>query len=135
MQEILGEPQVKISKHLNYLKARRMVEVHSEANWRIYRLPAKRSPELAANLACLRECLEGDRLIKRDNLRLATVRECGETKEKALPTTPVEVPSKPAPRKRQFLKNKPLPVKQPTISPLASREDSFLIIPQRSFPL
>ena len=51
LQEILEEPQVKISKHLSYLKERAMVEAERQANWMIYRLPAKRSRELDANLA------------------------------------------------------------------------------------
>ena len=33
LQEILGEPQVKVSKHLRYLKEHGMVEADSQANW------------------------------------------------------------------------------------------------------
>ena len=40
-QEILREPQVKISKHLAYLRARGMVACERQGNWMIYRLPAK----------------------------------------------------------------------------------------------
>ena len=39
-QEILSEPQVKVSKHLAYLKARGLVVARKEANWMIYSLPA-----------------------------------------------------------------------------------------------
>jgi ArsR family transcriptional regulator, arsenate/arsenite/antimonite-responsive transcriptional repressor len=56
IQEILGEPQVKISKHLAYLRNHGLVESRKEANWMIYRLPAKPSRELAVNLACLQDC-------------------------------------------------------------------------------
>ena len=56
LQEVLDEPQVKISKHLAYLKERGMVEAEREANWMIYSLPAKPSRELKANLACLQDC-------------------------------------------------------------------------------
>ena len=52
-QAILREPQVKISKHLAYLKARGLVQHEREGNWMIYRLPAKPSRELRTNLACL----------------------------------------------------------------------------------
>ncbi len=45
-QEILDEPQVKISKHLAYLRARGMVETAREKNWVIYSLPAKPSVAL-----------------------------------------------------------------------------------------
>ena len=41
IQEILGEPQVKVSKHLGYLKERGMVEAERQGNWMIYRLPAR----------------------------------------------------------------------------------------------
>ena len=51
-QELLGEPQVKISKHLAYLRARALVQVERDGSRMIYELPAKPSRELAANLAC-----------------------------------------------------------------------------------
>ena len=54
-QRILGEPQVKISKHLGYLRSRGLVEAKREGNWMVYRLPEKPSRELAANLACLQD--------------------------------------------------------------------------------
>ena len=56
IQDVLGEPQVKISKHLAYLRARGMVTVLRRANWMVYSLPEKRSAELDANLACLQDC-------------------------------------------------------------------------------
>lgn len=68
-QEILGEPQVKISKHLAYLKARGLVESRKEANWVIYRLPEKRSRELDTNLACLQDCLQEDPAFARDTAK------------------------------------------------------------------
>ncbi|WP_277558959.1 metalloregulator ArsR/SmtB family transcription factor [Ereboglobus sp. PH5-10] len=74
IQEVLGESQVKISRHLNYLKTRDMVVVQREANWMIYSIPEKRSRELDANLACLQDCASEDKLIVRDNARLKKVR-------------------------------------------------------------
>lgn len=65
-QEILGEPQVKISKHLAYLRARGLVEARKEANWVIYSLPAKPSRELAANLACLQDCSSENAVFRKD---------------------------------------------------------------------
>ena len=73
-QGVLGEPQVKISKHLGYLKARGMVEVRRHANWMIYRLTAKPSAELKANLACLQDCVRKDELFRRDLARLRKAR-------------------------------------------------------------
>ena len=65
-QEILGEPQVKVSKHLAYLRTRGLVEARKEANWMFYRLPAKPSRELNANLACLQDCIREDAVFRRD---------------------------------------------------------------------
>lgn len=69
-QEILGEPQVKISKHLAYLRERGLVGVERDGNWMIYELPAKPSRELAANLACLQDCAAENPMFKRDLARL-----------------------------------------------------------------
>lgn len=69
-QAVLREPQVKISKHLAYLRARGLVESQREGNWIIYRLPAKATRELRANLACLQDCAAEDALFRRDRARL-----------------------------------------------------------------
>lgn len=74
IQEILGEPQVKISRHLNYLKTRGLADARREANWMIYSLPAGRPRELDVNLDCMQERAAGDKLLKRDNAKLATTR-------------------------------------------------------------
>lgn len=73
-QELLGEPQVKISKHLAYLKARGLVQAQREANWMVYRLPEKITPELRANLACLQDCAGEDARFRRDVAGLKAVR-------------------------------------------------------------
>jgi len=65
-QEILGEPQVKVSKHLAYLRTHGLVESRKEANWMIYRLPSNPSDELSANLACLQDCVTEDPVFRRD---------------------------------------------------------------------
>lgn len=74
IQEILGEPQVKVSRHLNYLRTRGMVAVRREANWMVYSLPEKLSPEFSAHLACLQECAAGEKVIRQDAARLKKVR-------------------------------------------------------------
>ena len=73
-QEILAEPQVKISKHLAYLKERGLVESQRDGNWMIYRLATQPSRELKANLACLQDCSSDDPVFRRDAARLAKVR-------------------------------------------------------------
>ena len=69
-QEILRAPQVKISKHLAYLRERGLVEVEREGNWMVYELPAKPSRELKANLACLQDCAREKPVFQRDLARL-----------------------------------------------------------------
>ena len=75
IQAVLGEPQVKISKHLGYLKARGLVTVRRQGNWMIYALPVhrERSPELEANLACLQDCVNEDGAFTRDLAKLKKI--------------------------------------------------------------
>jgi ArsR family transcriptional regulator len=65
-QDILGEPQVKISKHLAYLRSRGMVSTKKEQNWVIYSLPERSPDELERNLKCLQDCVQSDAVFKRD---------------------------------------------------------------------
>lgn len=74
IQEILGEPQVKVSKHLAYLRSRGLVASRRQANWMIYRLPARPPAELAANLACLQDCSREDPVFRADLGRLRRLR-------------------------------------------------------------
>jgi len=69
-QDILGEPQVKISKHLAYLRTRGMVTTEREQNWIIYSLPQRRPTELDRNLKCLQDCAQTDSVFKRDFQKL-----------------------------------------------------------------
>jgi len=70
-QDILGEPQVKISKHLAYLRSRGMVSTEKEQNWVIYSLPERRAEELERNLKCLQDCVQTDAVFKRDVKKLS----------------------------------------------------------------
>jgi ArsR family transcriptional regulator len=69
-QDILSEPQVKISKHLAYLRSRGMVSTEREQNWIIYSLPKRPSQELELNLKCLQDCVQTDGVFQRDLLKL-----------------------------------------------------------------
>ncbi len=73
-QEILDEPQVKISKHLAYLRRRGLVAAERAQNWMIYSLPRKRDAELGKNLKCLQDCVQTDPVFKRDLRELAKLR-------------------------------------------------------------
>src|SRR6478672_7403989 len=73
-QDILGEPQVKISKHLAYLRSRHMVVTEREQNWIIYSLPKRPAAELHKNLKCLRDCVQTDPVFKHDLQKLTKLR-------------------------------------------------------------
>lgn len=73
-QEILDEPQVKVSKHLAYLRKRGLVQTRQEKNWIIYSLPEKRAPELRNNLKCLQDCVQTEPIFRRDLRALAKLR-------------------------------------------------------------
>ena len=70
-QDVLGEPQVKVSKHLAYLRARGLVQTKRSGNWIIYSLPSKKSAELETNLQCLQDCAGSDPAFRKDLKRLA----------------------------------------------------------------
>lgn len=70
-QDILDEPQVKISKHLAYLRSRGMVTTERDQNWIIYSLPKRRADELERNLKCLQDCVQTDPAFKRDVEKLS----------------------------------------------------------------
>lgn len=73
IQTILREPQVKVSKHLGYLKAHGIVDVSREGKWRVYRLTKKRSKMVESNLACLQDCAAEDPVFRRDLRTLETL--------------------------------------------------------------
>ena len=73
-QGILGEPQVKISKHLSYLRKRGMVAATRDQNWMIYSLPKRRRRELQLNLQCLQDCVQSDPIFERDLKKLVQLR-------------------------------------------------------------
>lgn len=74
IQEILGESQVKVSKHLAYLRAHGMAEARREGNWMVYRLPRRPSGGVSANLACLQDCIREVRVFGRDSARLRSLK-------------------------------------------------------------
>jgi ArsR family transcriptional regulator len=69
-QDILNEPQVKISKHLAYLRGKGMVVATRERNWMIYSLPTTRTAELEKNLKCLQDCVQRDAVFRQDLRKL-----------------------------------------------------------------
>lgn len=70
-QGILGIPQAKISQHLAYLRKNGMVETERRGTWIVYSLPPKPSRELEANLKCLQDCTQTDKIFREDLARLS----------------------------------------------------------------
>ncbi len=70
IQQILGESQVKISKHLAYLKSHHLVESERRANWMIYRISSAPNPILEENLKCLQDLSREDPVFIADIKRL-----------------------------------------------------------------
>lgn len=70
LQDILQEPQVKVSKHLSYLKSNELVECERRANWNIYRISQKPNSLLTQNLKCLQDLASEEPVFRADLLRL-----------------------------------------------------------------
>jgi len=83
-QSLLDESQVKISKHLAYLKDKGLVVAHRHQNWMIYGLPKNRPIELEKNLRCLRDCAQSDPTFKADLRKLKGLHQEVEWIESAL---------------------------------------------------
>lgn len=73
-QTLLDETQVKISKHLSYLRDAGLVEATRHQNWMIYSLPQERPAELEKNLACLQDCAQSEPLFKKDLRALKAIK-------------------------------------------------------------
>jgi ArsR family transcriptional regulator len=79
IEKVLGIGSVRTSQQLAYLRRHGMVEVAVCGTWRIYSLPADPGPELAANLACLQDCVFEGKVFRDDLVLLKKVRssQCG----------------------------------------------------------
>ena len=94
-QAILNAAQVKISKHLAYLRERGLVETQREGAWIVYSLPAKPSPELTANMKCLQDCCRENAAFSADLRRMtkalasctSPLRGCCTPEAKRVPST------------------------------------------------
>lgn len=74
-QDILGLPQVTVSKHLAYLRRHGLVQATRHQRWMIYALPQKRPPELELHLRCLQECAPNQPQLRADLRRRKVVAE------------------------------------------------------------
>jgi ArsR family transcriptional regulator, arsenate/arsenite/antimonite-responsive transcriptional repressor len=74
LQDLLDSSQVRISKHLGYLKAKGVLNAERHQNWMIYSLPNHPSAALEANLMCLQDCVQTNGIFKEDVRRLKAMR-------------------------------------------------------------
>jgi len=74
LQEVLREPQVKVSRHLAYLRERGLLAAERCGQWMIYRLPADPPPALGAQLACLQDAAAEEAVFRQDGHRLSKLR-------------------------------------------------------------
>lgn len=58
LMEIMEMEQVKVSKHLQYMRERGLVEGERCAQWMIYRIGEGGGPLLVENLKCLQDCAQ-----------------------------------------------------------------------------
>lgn len=70
LQRVLQTNQVKVSKHLNYMKERGMVEAARHENRQIYSISKQVSSELDSNMKCLQDCSREYSIFKEDLDRL-----------------------------------------------------------------
>ncbi len=70
MQEILMAPQVKVSKHLAYLREHGLISCERKANWSFYRLVDSPNRLLIENLKCLQDLALEEPLFAADLVRL-----------------------------------------------------------------
>ena len=73
IEKVLGVGPVRTSQQLAYLRRHGMVEVEVRGTWRVYSLPAEPCPELAANLACLQDCVFEGKVFRDDLTRLKKI--------------------------------------------------------------
>lgn len=83
LQEVLGEPQAKVSRHLAYLRRGHMVETERKGKWVVYRLTRQRTPQLQANLACLQDCAAEEKIYGEDLRRLRRIAGCADRRPAA----------------------------------------------------
>lgn len=66
LMEILQMEQVKVSKHLLFMRERGLVEAERCAQWMIYRINNEANPLLQENLKCLQDCATEDLGFRKD---------------------------------------------------------------------
>ena len=66
LQEALDEPQVKMSKHIGYMKRQGLLEVERKANWNFYHISHDLSESVLASLEAIRSGYSKDPQLSQD---------------------------------------------------------------------
>ncbi|MGC1479773.1 MAG: metalloregulator ArsR/SmtB family transcription factor [Chthoniobacterales bacterium] len=75
LEQIVGGPQARISRHLAYLKRHGVVTTLRHHNWSIYQLQKSHSELVELQLRCLQDCVQEMSVFREDRERLATLRD------------------------------------------------------------
>ena len=70
LQEALDEPQVKMSKHIGYMRRQGLLEVERKANWNFYRISPDLSESALASLEAIRTGYTKDPQLSQDLKKL-----------------------------------------------------------------
>ena len=70
LQEALDEPQVKMSKHIGYMRRQGLLEVERKANWNFYRISPDLSESALASLEAIRNGYTKDPQLYQDLKKL-----------------------------------------------------------------
>jgi len=68
-QELLNQPQVKISKHLGILRRKGLLTAKREGYWMIYELPEEKNGWLRKNLKALKRSRSSESVLEEDLAR------------------------------------------------------------------
>ena len=66
LQDALDEPQVKMSKHIGYMKRQGLLEVERKANWNFYHISPNLSESILASLEAIRAGYANDPQLSQD---------------------------------------------------------------------
>ncbi len=70
LQEALDEPQVKMSKHIGYMRRQGLLKVERKANWNFYRISPNLSESALASLEAIRAGYTKDPQLSQDLKKL-----------------------------------------------------------------
>lgn len=74
LEQIIGPPQARISRHLAYLRKHGMVTTQRYQNWSIYQVSPEHSPMMKLQLKCLQDCTTELGVFREDRIQLKAMK-------------------------------------------------------------